>query len=55
MVILLYNYQKENIVLNIVCKKSVLHHFSFETPTLERVLSDNADTYSTLEMLKGVK
>jgi adenine-specific DNA-methyltransferase len=32
----------------------LLHHFSFETPTLEGVLSDNGDTFSALEMRKGV-
>jgi hypothetical protein len=32
----------------------VLHHFSFETPTLEGGLSDNGDTFSALEMRKGV-
>jgi hypothetical protein len=33
----------------------VLHHFSFETPTSEGVLSDNGDTFSALEMRKCVK
>jgi hypothetical protein len=32
-----------------------LHHFSFETPTLGGVLSENEDTFSALEMRKGVK
>jgi len=34
---------------------SELHHFSFEPPTLEGVLSDNGDTFSALEMRKSVK
>ena len=37
-----------------VYKKNDLHHFSFETPTLEGGLSDNGDTFSALEMRKGV-
>uniref|UniRef100_A0A6C0DNX8 RmlD-like substrate binding domain-containing protein n=1 Tax=viral metagenome TaxID=1070528 RepID=A0A6C0DNX8_9ZZZZ len=32
-----------------------LHHFSFETPKVSGVLSDNGDTFSALEMRKGVK
>lgn len=32
------------------CKFRFLHHFSFETPTSEGVLSDNGDTFSALEM-----
>jgi len=36
----------------------LLHHFSFETPTLEGVLlsgaKENGDTFSALEMRKGV-
>ena len=32
-----------------------LHHFSFETPTLGGVLSENGDTFLALEMRKGVK
>jgi hypothetical protein len=31
------------------------HHLSFETPTLEGVLSDNGDTFSALKIRKGVK
>ena len=34
---------------------SALHHFSFETPTLEGILSDNVDTFSALEMRKCVE
>jgi hypothetical protein len=34
--------------------KTFLHHFSFKTPTLEGGLSDNGDTFSALEMRKGV-
>jgi len=34
---------------------SGLHHFSFETPTVGGVSSDNGDTFSALEIRKGVK
>jgi len=33
---------------------AVLHHFSFETPTLGGVLSEDGDTFSAFEMRKGV-
>jgi len=32
-----------------------LHHFSFKTPTLGGVLSENSEGFSAFEMLKGVK
>ena len=35
--------------------KNILHHLSFETPTLGGVLSDDVDTFSAFEMQKGVK
>jgi hypothetical protein len=42
------------IIMNDDLKKIGLHHFSFETPTLGGVLSENGDTFSALEMRKGV-
>ena len=41
-------------IVNIKNFQNILNHFSFETPTLEGVLSENGDTFSALEMQKGV-
>jgi len=34
---------------------AVLHHFSFETPTVVRCFEIMENTFSTLEMRKGIK
>jgi hypothetical protein len=65
MITLVYDYtnpllvatsvERANVANSYINKNVFLHQFSFETPTLEGVLSEDGDTFSALEMRKGVK